>query len=325
MLDKILYNTVLCQTFSPCGKYLIAGNIYGQIAVFDLGRILDPVVELLTADYNKPKHIHTFQSEKQICSLASTDKFLIVGSVNEITGWDWKSVVSSKLSKPAWSIKISSKCQIDQTDVNSLWLSEDEEKLYAGCGDNNLYVYNLEDGRLVSTYDGHEDFIHSVHGKNGQLVTAGEDGMVLLWDQRTSKYHNKLEPYKNDKLNRSDVGKWVGSACLGDDWIVCGGGPRLALYHLRSLDAVTVFDLNDHGIHVTFFHDDCIFAAGAAKFLYQLNYSGEVKVELPVSATTVYSAVLRTVPNKVLSIAGSSPEMDLCTTFNYRDQVLHFR
>lgn len=34
MLDKILYNTVLSQTLSPCGKYLVAGNIYGQIAVF---------------------------------------------------------------------------------------------------------------------------------------------------------------------------------------------------------------------------------------------------------------------------------------------------
>jgi hypothetical protein len=93
---------------------------------------------------------------------------------------------------------------------------------------------------------------------------------------------------------------------------------------MRSLDAVTVFDIQDHGIHVSYFHDDCIVAGGTAKHLYQLSYSGEVKVELPVSATTVYSAILRTNP-KVLAIAGSSPDIDLCTTFNYRDQVLHFR
>lgn len=35
MLDKILYNTVLSQTLSPCGKYLIAGNIYSQLAVYE--------------------------------------------------------------------------------------------------------------------------------------------------------------------------------------------------------------------------------------------------------------------------------------------------
>lgn len=87
----------------------------------------------------------------------------------------------------------------------------------------------------------------------------------------------------------------------------------------------TVFDIPDTGIHVSFFHDDCVIAGGTAKRLYQLNYSGEIKVELPVSATTVYSVVLRTEPNRVLAIAGSSPNIDLCTSFNYRDQVLNFR
>ncbi|CAG5051224.1 unnamed protein product [Parnassius apollo] len=325
MLDKIIYNTVLCQTFSPCGKYLIAGNIYGQIAVFDLDSILNPVIELLTADYNRPKHLHLLGNGAQICSLASTENFLIVGTVNEISGWDWKSIVHSKLSKPKWVVKITSQSSFEQTDVNSLWYSEQENKIYAGCGDNKVYVYDLEDGKLVNKYDGHNDYIHSIHGRAQQLISAGEDGLVMLWDTRTGKSHIKLEPHANAKVARPDIGKWIGSATLGDDWIVCGGGPRLSLWHLRSLDAVTVFDIPDHGIHVSFFHDDCVVAGGAAKYLYQLSYSGEVKVELPVSATTVYSAILRTNPNNLLAIAGSSPEIDICTSFNYRDQVLHFR
>ncbi|CAH0406302.1 unnamed protein product [Chilo suppressalis] len=324
MLDKILYNTVLCQAYSPCGKYLVAGNIYGQLAVFDLDRILNPVVELLTSDYNKPKYKHNLESGNQICSLVTTDKFLIIGTVNEIYGWDWKAILSVKLSKPSWQIKISSKTSLEYIDVNSLWLSEDREKLLAGCGDNNVYIYNLEDRRQISVLSGHDDYVHSVHGKNDQIISSGEDGAVLLWDLRTAKSHNKIEPYKNNKVSRPDLGKWVGSASLSDDWIVCGGGPRLALWHLRSLDVTTVFDLPDHGIHVSYFHDDCVIASGAAKHLYQLSYSGEIRVELPVSATTVYSAVLKSNPN-VLAIAGSSPEIDLCTSFNYRDQILHFR
>lgn len=88
---------------------------------------------------------------------------------------------------------------------------------------------------------------------------------------------------------------------------------------------VTAFDIPDYGIHVSFFQDDCVFAGGVAKHLYQLSYSGDVRVELPVSATTVYSAILRTTPHNVLAIAGSSPEIDLCSTFHYRDQVLQFR
>lgn len=85
--------------------------------------------------------------------------------MNEISGWDWKNVASAKLSKPAWSIKVPSQNTMEQTDVNSLWLSEDEAKLYAGCGDNNIYVYSIEDGRLLCTFKGHTDFVHSVHGR----------------------------------------------------------------------------------------------------------------------------------------------------------------
>lgn len=33
--NKLFYNTVLCQTFSPSGKHLVAGNIYGDISVFE--------------------------------------------------------------------------------------------------------------------------------------------------------------------------------------------------------------------------------------------------------------------------------------------------
>lgn len=133
---------------------------------FSLDRILNPVVELLTSDYNKPKCIHTLESGSQICSLASTEKFLIVGTVNEIIGWDWKNIAASKLSKPAWSMKIntSTSNSLEQCDVNSLWLSEDQETLYAGCGDNNVHVYSMEGGHLA-TYKGHTDFIHAVHGK----------------------------------------------------------------------------------------------------------------------------------------------------------------
>lgn len=85
--------------------------------------------------------------------------------MNEIIGWDWKTVLSGKLGKPSWLIKIPSQSSIELIDVNSLWLPNHEEKLYAGCGDNKLYVFNLEDGSRISSLSGHTDYIHSVHGK----------------------------------------------------------------------------------------------------------------------------------------------------------------
>lgn len=34
-LRKLVYNTVLCQAFSPDGNYLTAGNIYGDVSVYE--------------------------------------------------------------------------------------------------------------------------------------------------------------------------------------------------------------------------------------------------------------------------------------------------
>lgn len=33
--QKLFYNTVLSQTFSPDGNHLVAGNIYGDVSVFE--------------------------------------------------------------------------------------------------------------------------------------------------------------------------------------------------------------------------------------------------------------------------------------------------
>jgi WD40 repeat protein len=35
--------------------------------------------------------------------------------------------------------------------------------IYAGCGDNKIYIFSLEDGKLVRTMEGHDDYIHSIH------------------------------------------------------------------------------------------------------------------------------------------------------------------
>lgn len=132
---------------------------------YSLNNIFNPVVEQLTTDYNKPKHTHLLDPKNQICSLVTTDKFLVVGTVNEISGWDWKVILNSKLTKPSWTIKVQSQSLIEKCDINCMWFKEEEGKLYAGCGDSKVYAYNLEDGRLVSTYEGHSDFIHCIHSQ----------------------------------------------------------------------------------------------------------------------------------------------------------------
>lgn len=87
------------------------------------------------------------------------------GSVGEITGWNWKSMLAAnKNPKPAWTIILpTTKDNLEKSDVNCMLFDEKTNLLYAGCGDNCIYVLSLEDGRLVRTLEAHDDYIHSVH------------------------------------------------------------------------------------------------------------------------------------------------------------------
>lgn len=88
----------------------------------------------------------------------------MVGTHGEISGWDW-SCLKDKAPKPSWKIALPGGGSIlDRVDVNSLWWSEEQELMFAGCGDNNIYAFNLEEGKIVRIFKGHEDYIHSIHG-----------------------------------------------------------------------------------------------------------------------------------------------------------------
>lgn len=128
-------------------------------------KVLDPLSDNVEKYSNNAETIFSVEKDIPVCSMVSTDTHLVVGTCGEISGWDWKCITESKILKPSWKIAIpDNKRNIDRPDVNSMWWNENEEKLYAGCGDNNIYSFDLSNSKLVKTYDGHSDYIHSIQG-----------------------------------------------------------------------------------------------------------------------------------------------------------------
>nr|CAD7589232.1 unnamed protein product [Timema genevievae] len=279
----------------------------------------------LSSSSKQVEYHFTAKQDVQVCSMVTTEKFLITGMVGEIVGWNWKSIKSSTNPRLDWEIQIPTpKDALEKPDVNSLIFDKTKGLLYAGCGDDKIYVFNLESRQLLRTMEGHEDFVHCLHNLGNILASASEDGLVKLWDLRQKEPTKSLQPHLKQEVARPALGKWVGTVALSEDWLLCGGGPRLSLWHLRTLDVTTSFNLDDNGIHVAMFYDDRVMAGGASPHFYHLNYSGDVYAQVPSSSTTIYSAVYQELPHKVMCLAGSSNKIDLCTNFSYRDQVLSF-
>lgn len=110
------------------------------------------------------KNKFTVEEDVQINSLLTTDNYLIVGTTGEISGYTWKNVVSSKDAKVAWKIDLPNiRDSFDRADINTLICNNDDGFVYAGCGDNNIYVINVETGKSVQVLKGHSDYIHSIH------------------------------------------------------------------------------------------------------------------------------------------------------------------
>ena len=323
--QKLFYNTVLSQTFSPDGNYLVAGNIYGDVSVFELSKALGPH-KVEENELQGPSYRFTAHPNQQVQSMATTDNFLITGTSGEIYGWDWKVVTSSKAkSKVSWMIQIPvNKDSYEKPDVNYMVYCKSHQLLYAGCGDNHIYIVSLEDGKILRSLQGHTDYIHGLSLMGSQLASCGEDGTVRLWDLRKKENTNILTPHLVDKVARPALGKWIGAIDFTEDWLLCGGGPSLSLWHMRTMEAATVFDLPDEGIHVANIYEERVIAAGTAPHVYHLTYQGETLAKVPTSSNTVYSIMYQETPQKVLSVAGSSNNLDVCTNFNYRELTLKF-
>lgn len=275
-----------------------------------------------SATSNKPCQVFKVADDNQILSMCAYKNLLLVGTMTKVTAYTWtKNVIGKQL----WEVKLSGsrRTALERSEVNCMWLDTVAATLYIGCGDNVVYAICLQNGTVVREFVGHTDFVHSVHGATAgqRLYSASEDGTVRFWDARERRSTGSIEPYRNDKLQRPELGKWQGTVTATDDWLICGGGPRFSLWHLRSLECTTVYSFAG-AAHVSGILDDVVFVAGDHPHLMQYSLNGDLTAEVPVSPVSVYSVVWQQEPTKFMAIAGSSNNIDLCTSFNYKDSVI---
>lgn len=328
---KTYYSVALCQTLSTDKRFLFVGTNFGDVIVYSVDGLLEahstqPDGSITSEEDFKarirPIQVFHVSDKSQIYSLTFFNDFLIVGTNGELSGYKF-SKQQINTAKKEWEIRMPAALETSElvNEINYLWLDEDNAMIYCGCGDNNIYACSLENGLITRTFTGHSDYIHSLDGNaaNNQIVSASEDGTVRFWDVRQPKKStSKIEPHKKEQLTRPEFGKWVGTVSMSDDWLVCGGGPKFSMWHLRSGDFTMPLEFPGK-IHESAFIGDRIIVAGDCKTLHQYTFNGDLVAEIPVSSPSVYSVAWIDTPNKLLTIGGSSNSVDVCTNFTYRD------
>ncbi|XP_041431690.1 THO complex 6 L homeolog isoform X1 [Xenopus laevis] len=319
---ELLHMTVFSQCFSPCGKFLVAGNNLGQIGVFSLSAALSSEAKELSK-----QPVAVFQAHLgPIYSLTSTERHLISSGGNEVKGWNWNDI-HKKGCTQLWTRCIPNRSNLETPEINSMILNEKDNSLLLAGGTNNIHSMDLESGTFTMTLEGHEDYIHclALREQQRECVSGSEDGTVRIWDLRNGAQTHKIEVYKYEECARPQYGKWISCLTTDSDWMVCGGGPKLSLWHLRSMTPTTIFPLNESQQQVMFYQD-MILCAGQAPFVNHCQINGEIKAQIPSTPRCVYSLSVNesSQENKVLTAAGSGPKIDVFTNFRYRAFSLTF-
>lgn len=321
---KELFSTVFAQQFSPCGNYLVAANSLGKMAVYQITNALS----VNAMDSTKmPLNIFEAHDDAIYC-LTSNDRFLISGGSKKICGWLWNDVIHHEDPKPKWTLRPSNQIPFDQTETNSVVVNHEDEELIAGCGDNSVYIWDLNTGDEKKVLKGHKDYVHCVSylKKDKQIVSAGEDGIVNFWDSRSEQVVEKIQPNQLEMSKRLSVGTWVN--CLdiaqSEDWMVCGGASHLSVWHLRSKTATAILPTNKSCQQAVKFEDDFILSAGTEPHVFKWSINGDLRGKFPCTPSNVFSLEINKTLNKILAVGGNSHQVDISTNFDYKAFSLQF-
>ncbi|KXJ15083.1 THO complex subunit 6-like [Exaiptasia diaphana] len=313
---KRIHTYVFDVAFSPCGNFFAACNNFGNIAVFSLSSALAP-----DADSQSRKPLFTFQAQSgPIYTLLSTNTFLISGGSSDINGWRWDDILEMSTGS-SWILTPPSS-SADAPETNSLVYDKESNVLFSGCGDNNVYAWDLEMGSCKNTFKGHTDYIQSLalRSTSNECLSGSEDGSVRFWDCRAGSMTNIVEPYKDKNLNRPKFGKWIGCTALdpNEEWMACGGGPRLSIWHLRSLTCTSILDTPDSCQQNALFYEDTILSSGTESSIFHWQVNGELRSKVPCTASSVYAMRVNSTHKQVLLVGGSSANIDAYINFGYK-------
>lgn len=328
---KSIYTTLFSQKFSPDGNELAVCSNFGEISLFNLTSILS----IESIDKLKLPFLKFKASDSCLYSLESTSDYLISGAVNEIIGWKWKDLVKKNHSK-AFTIKTSTDNYINNlVEINSLVYDEKIEPklLYAACGNGEIMCIDLETGQIIRKIKAHNDCIYQIVVKKNQLFSASEDGEVKLWDLRSENGNSfTVKPYENEICSRPHYGRHINCIAIDDDnWMIAGGGPKLTIWHLRSLKPMNTIEPDQSYIPNTcVLYDNQILTGGNRNRLYNYSFDNKLKREIITTPTCVYDISINNAvkSNKVApcagTIVGSGSTIDLCLNFSYKSLSMKF-
>lgn len=105
----------------------------------------------------------------------------------------------------------------------------DQTHLATGCDDFVVRYWDLTQKKEISKWQGHKDYVRTVVGYNGLVLSGGMDGKVKIWDVKsgeTSEFNHEAP---------------ISSIVVAGDQIITAGHVSYKVWDFRTLSCISTF------------------------------------------------------------------------------------
>ncbi|XP_038695745.1 THO complex subunit 6 isoform X4 [Tripterygium wilfordii] len=282
-----VFRTAWAPSVNPSSDTIVVASSDGSVASYSISSCISKLPvgvgntsgqRYLVAEPNGFLQGHEGPAYDAKFYLNGKDTLLLsCGDDGRIRGWRWEEIIRSDVPISLQGNHIDSVLDMVNPqhkgpwgavspvpEINAIAVDTRGGSVFSAAGDSCAYCWDVETGKIKMVFRGHSDYLHCIVARNStdQIVTGSEDRTARLWDCRSGKCIQVIDPEKDNKSK--GLSSFVGCLTLdaSESWLILAVGAEPLLHR---------FDINGKTLSE-------IQCAPQSAFSVSLNPSGVVAV-----------------------------------------------